>query len=593
MNSFERELLSVVADGPKRSQRSLAEVTGRSLGSVNRALSSLVEGGYLDEGHAVTKRGLDELASCAPRNAIILAAGIGMRMAPINFMHPKGMMEVHGEPLVERLVRQLKAVGVDDITIVVGFMKERFDYLIDEYGVRLVVSREYATKNNLHSLALVAERISNTYIVPSDVWAASNPFRRFEPYSWYMVSDQRDEESMVRIMRDGSLVPTRRGEGGNHMVGIAYLLEEEARELGGRIDAMVRDASFDDAFWEDALFGTHEKGVMARLSSPCGVVEIDTYEQLRDLDEGSAQLKSDAIEVIAASLGVSPSKVTGIEVLKKGMTNRSFLFSVDGQKYIMRIPGEGTDQLIERKQEAEVYRAIARRGLCDDPVYINPENGYKITRFLEGARTCDPESIDDLRRCMKRLREFHGMRLQVPHAFDIVERTDFYESLWAGRKSEYRDYEQTKEGVLSLRPFVDSLPHEWCLTHIDAVPDNFLFYDCGQEGEGLQLVDWEYAGMQDPHVDIAMFAIYAMYDKERTDRLIDLYFEEEGGCSDVVRAKIYCYMAMCGLLWSNWCEYKRNLGVEFGEYSLAQYRYAKDYRRHAIELVPEIGAMQA
>ena len=68
---------------------------------------------------------------------------------------------------------------------------------------------------------------------------------------------------------------------------------------------------------------------------------------------------------------------------------------------------------------------------------------------------------------------------------------------------------------------------------------------------------------------------YQMYKKEQVDHLIDLYFE--GNCDDRTRIKIYCYIAVCGLLWSNWCEYKRKLGVEFGEYSLRQYRYAKDY----------------
>ena len=61
------------------------------------------------------------------------------------------------------------------------------------------------------------------------------------------------------------------------------------------------------------------------------------------------------------------------------------------------------------------------------------------------------------------------------------------------------------------------------------------------------------------------------------DRLIAVYFTD--GCNNATRIKIYCYIAACGLLWSNWCEYKRNLGVEFGEYSLRQYRYAKDYYR--------------
>ena len=86
-------------------------------------------------------------------------------------------------------------------------------------------------------------------------------------------------------------------------------------------------------------------------------------------------------------------------------------------------------------------------------------------------------------------------------------------------------------------------------------------------------LDWEYAGMQDPHVDIAMFCIYSLYDKEQCDQLIDLYFE--GNYSKEIRVKIYAYIAVCGLLWSNWCEFKRQLGVEFGEYSIRQYDYAK------------------
>ena len=118
---------------------------------------------------------------------------------------------------------------------------------------------------------------------------------------------------------------------------------------------------------------------------------------------------------------------------------------------------------------------------------------------------------------------------------------------------------------------------ERVLTHIDAVPDNFLFVKRDDGSEEIRLIDWEYAGMQDPHVDIAMFCIYALYDRRQVDETIAAYFPD--GCSEAVRLKIYCYIAACGLLWSNWCEYKWTLGVEFGEYSLRQYRYAKEYYR--------------
>ena len=101
------------------------------------------------------------------------------------------------------------------------------------------------------------------------------------------------------------------------------------------------------------------------------------------------------------------------------------------------------------------------------------------------------------------------------------------------------------------------------------------------EEEKIKLIDWEYAAMQDIHLDIAMFCIYSMYNRQQVDNLIDIYFENK--CDQQTRIKIYCYISMCGLLWSNWCEYKYTLGVEFGKYSLAQYRFAKDYYNIVIE----------
>ena len=596
MNAYESEIMNILCKEPFVNQRILAETTGHSIGNVNKSLRQLAQDGYLDNNMQLTDKARQEIRVKAPRNAIILAAGFGMRMVPINTSTPKALLEVNGEILIERTIRQLHEVGITNITVVVGFMKEQFEYLIDEYGVDLAVNSEYATRNNLHSLAYVAGRIDNSYIIPCDIWCAVNPYSRTEPYSWYMVSDKMDEDSTVRVNRKRELVTIPEKEAGNAMIGITYLTGREAAVVRENLRKMDTDEDFDDEFWERALYGGGSAApviqkdrmiLQAKTVSASDFVEINTYEQLRELDSGSNHLQSDAIHTICEALGCSVSDITDISVLKKGMTNRSFLFSVKGSKYIMRIPGEGTDKLINRRQEAEVYRAISGLGLCDDPVYINPDNGYKITAFLENVRVCDPSSEEDLRRCMKKLRAFHEMRISVGHTFDLCRQIEFYESLWDGAPSIYRDYLRTKEKVLSLCDYVESLDHDWCLTHIDAVPDNFLFYGYGDSGdssdEQLQLTDWEYAGMQDPHVDIAMFCIYSLYNRQECDRLIDIYFE--GRCNRSTRTKIYIYIAMCGLLWSNWCEYKRKLGVEFGEYNLRQYRYAKDFYRAAKEMM--------
>lgn len=70
-----------------------------------------------------------------------------MRMAPVNSEIPKGLIEIHGEPLIERTIKQLNEVGISEIYVIVGFMKEMYDYLIDKYNVKLIVNTEYTTKN--------------------------------------------------------------------------------------------------------------------------------------------------------------------------------------------------------------------------------------------------------------------------------------------------------------------------------------------------------------------------------------------------------------------------------------------------------------
>ena len=574
MNKQESDILNTLLQEPFINQRILAEVSGHSLGVVNRSIKELIKSNYLDESMYPTAKAITEFKQKTPKRAVILAAGFGMRMVPINTELPKGLLEVNGEALIERIIKQLHEVGIKEIYIVVGFMKEKYEYLIDEYEVKLIVNTEYAAKNNLYSLKLVKDHLENSYIIPCDIWCDRNPFHRHELYSWYMVSDLVDNESNVRVNRKMELVIVLENSGGNAMIGICYLVKEDADLVKKRVEELCRNQRYDGSFWEEALYQKDRMIVAARVVHSADVVEINTYEQLREIDSNSNQLKTDAIQVICQVLEANQDEVTDIIVLKKGMTNRSFLFTCKGKKYIMRIPGEGTDQLINRKQEAAVYHAIDGRKICDDIAYINPENGYKITEFLENARVCDPLNYEDVKKCMKRLRDFHGLGLKVNHEFDIFGQIEFYESLWEGNASVYKDYEKTKSNVLSLRSYIETHVSEKVLTHIDAVPDNFLFIN--QNGkEEIRLIDWEYAGMQDPHVDVAMFCIYSLYNKRQVDRLIAAYFTE--GCDDETRIKIYCYIAACGLLWSNWCEYKRNLGVEFGEYSLRQYRYAKEY----------------
>ena len=581
MNVQELDILNAIRKNPKVNQREIANQSGYSLGFVNRVVKELQEEKWLSPTGELSKKAKTFIKENQPQRAIILAAGFGMRMVPINTEIPKGLMEVKGEVLIERMIRHLHEVGITDIQVVVGFMKERYEYLIDEFQVKLVVNSEYQVKNNLHSLSKVKSSLDKTYIIPCDIWSEENPFSDFEPYSWYMVTNEQSIESTVRVNRKRELVVIDEDEEGNQMIGLSYVMGEEATLIQEKLQEFSKKPSYDHEFWECTLQDKNKWIIPSKVVNSKHLIEINTYEQLREIDGNSANLQTDAISIIQDCFNVEVDEIKNITVLKKGMTNRSFLFECQNQKYIMRIPGEGTDRLINRKEEADVYQALENRQICDDVLYMNPDNGYKITAYLEDATNCDAENWDEVEACMTKLREFHELNLTVDHRFDIFGQIDFYESLWKGEKSYFKDYETTKAAIFELKKWIDTLEKNETLVHIDAVPDNFLFTK-----DGIRIIDWEYAGMQDPHVDIAMFCIYSLYSREQVDHLIDLYFK--GDVSPIIRTKIYAYIASAGLLWSNWCEYKRSLGIDFGEYSLCQYRYAKEYSKLVLSTLEEL-----
>ena len=109
------------AGEPALSQRAIAQGTGKALGTVNGMVKELSAMGCLDGANRITDAGLAALAPYRVDNAVIMAA----RFAPLSYEKPKALLKVKGEVLIEREIRQLQAAGIDDITVVVGYMKEK------------------------------------------------------------------------------------------------------------------------------------------------------------------------------------------------------------------------------------------------------------------------------------------------------------------------------------------------------------------------------------------------------------------------------------------------------------------------------------
>lgn len=299
---------------------------------------------------------------------------------------------------------------------------------------------------------------------------------------------------------------------------------------------------------------------------------IKTVLQENNVRENLCQAVLEVLEELSLL-----NAIKTFSALQKGMTNQLFHFSTQDEEYLLRLPGAGTEHIINRQHEVAVYQALESSGITEEIIYISAQNGIKVSKFMKQVHNCDKDNKLEIGRCMELLRVFHEKGLQVPHVFDVFAEIRLYEEQCGACIGSFDDCLNTRSQVLELRNLIKSISKENCLCHIDPVYDNFLIND-----ESVRLIDWEYAAMCDPYIDIAMFCIYAEYDREQTDWVIGCYLGEEPLPEQ--RMLVYAYMSACSYLWVLWSEIKRMENIDYWEYEKGQYRIAKDYYQYAMEL---------
>ena len=582
------EVLRALAEarGAHRSQRDLSAATGLSLGTVNAALNSLLGQGFVAEG-VVTGAGVGALAPYRVDNAIIMAAGSSTRFAPISYDRPKGLLSCRGEVLIERQIRQLREAGVRDIAVVVGYKREFFFYLAGQFGVRIVENPGYESSSTAATLLSCGDLLGNTYLICADDYFVENPFRAYEYRAWYACVEQEGPTNGWCATRGtGGRITgiTLGGEDACVMLDHAYLDRAFSRGLLTWLAEARTHSGFDGLFWED-VWREHlgELAMTARVVRPGTTYDFNTPAQLAAFDPLFLDnVSPEVLDAISGTLGCPRDSVRDCYPLAEGYTNVSCHFAVDGREYVWRHPGVGTEAFIDRASEAEASRVAHRLGLDATFLKMDPDAGWRLTRFVDGARSLDPADDAEVQTALGLLRVLHESGEEVPSRFDRWADVCRLEGrLFGDGPFEIPGYAELREKVTRLHELAAADGFPTVLSHGDCWYANFLVDPRGH----VDLIDWERASMRDEGDDLGYFCCCAEYGPERFEQAVAWYLGRE---PDERERRHYLACLVIAGWWDYlWCLDYEAQGYDAGPWLLLGYQCAAQYAARALALYGE------
>ncbi|MBL8895673.1 MAG: phosphotransferase family protein [Rhizobiales bacterium] len=230
-----------------------------------------------------------------------------------------------------------------------------------------------------------------------------------------------------------------------------------------------------------------------------------------------------------------------------GLTN--LVFRIDDD-LCLRIPGKGTEEYINRANEAVAAREAARAGVSPEVMHFDAKTGIMVTKYIDGAVTMSSANFKSRAgspaRAGRAFRKLHDSNAKFNFRFELFAMIDDYLKVLSTKDVDlppgYHDVVREAEAV---RAALTAHPLPLVACHCDPLCENFL-----DTGERMWIVDWEYSGMNDPLWDLGDLSVEGLFDTAQEEEMIRAYFSGEPKPSE--RGRIVIYKAMCDLLWTLW-----------------------------------------
>lgn len=566
-------------------QRLISEETGLSLGNVNTVLADFQKAGIVKESYQPTAKGYGMMEPYRVKNAIILAAGMSTRFIPVSYELPKGLISVKGEVMIEREIRQLQEAGIQEIVVVVGYMMEKFFYLRDKYNVKLVVNNEFATKNTHSSIYVARDYLSNTYILCSDNYYPKNMFHQYEYRAFYcsiFLPGTSYVERAFTYDRGGLIIDTNKPSHDQWiMYGHAYYDQAFTDRFKPVLESYYGRPGVEGMYWENVWAeNVKEIPMWIQRCTDQDILEFDSMDDLKAFDPD--YIYHNRVKVFENICRILCCEITDLEdmsTIKKGLNNQSFKFRVNGEYYIYRHPGINASGVIDRKKEAANLRAAKRLKIDETLVYIDEDEGWKISRFIDTTETFDFASKKHIDMLAGKLRTLHDANISVGFGFEYQKEGDRVIDILKhiDAMACWRSIEE-KKAMQPVFEFLEKDKWQVSLCHNDLYEPNLLV-----DGDTLHLIDWEFAGDADIGFDICkLFAVHNP-PYEEYDYWLENYYGRPT-TYDEKRHLIAC-AAVIYYYWYIWGIYASKNNQDVSNYMMAWYDKMNSFRAKALEMI--------
>ena len=276
---------------------------------------------------------------------------------------------------------------------------------------------------------------------------------------------------------------------------------------------------------------------------------------------------------IKEALQLPDVEVTNI-CLTGGMTNLNYIATIDSTEYIVRVPGNGTQAIINRKEEKKNLELASRIGINPKLRYFNIDTGLKITQKVENATTVTSEIAkheETLEKIAEVFRTLHFANEEMNNDFDLFGLIGLYEQLALKVGANfYEGFMEVKDSMEFFRQYYEALDIKKVPCHIDPACSNFIF---NEEGK-FYLIDWEYSGMFDFMWDLAAYSLEAGLSQEEEALFLKVYFQREASVQE--QERILLHKIFQDVLWSAWTLFKEAKGDDFGMYGKNRFERARN-----------------